>query len=197
MVVVGSATAIIVALILATLAVDGTGEDGVRAVIRVTARTSVVLFMAAFTAGALRRLWPTPATRWVRRRRRQVGLSFAVSHLLHLAGIVVLANRFPESFWPHTATSTLVLGGLGYVFVLLMAVTSNDASVRLLGGRAWSILHTTGAYTLWTVFFASYVPRALTDLAYAPLAVLVVGGLVLRLLARRAPAVVLSDRLAS
>ena len=47
---------------------------------------------------------------------------------------------------------------------------------------------------IWTIFFVSYVPRALKLPAYAPVALLVVGALALRLLARRAPAAVLPDR---
>lgn len=194
MAVVGTSIAVILALILATIAIDGTGEEGIRAAIRLTARTSVLLFTAAFAASALRRLWQTGFTRWLRRRRRQVGLSFAASHGLHLLAIVALAVRFPDVFWPNTKTITLVVGGLGYVFVLLMALTSNDASVRLLGGRRWSALHTTGAYVLWFIFAQAYVPRGLVSPAYAPLALLVVGSLALRLLARRAQAPALSDR---
>jgi hypothetical protein len=34
------------------LAIDGTGEDGVRALIRATARTSLALFLAAFLASS-------------------------------------------------------------------------------------------------------------------------------------------------
>ncbi|HEV7735330.1 MAG TPA: hypothetical protein VGR62_24370 [Candidatus Binatia bacterium] len=179
--VVASATAVILALIAATLLESGTGEDGVRAVIRVTARTSVLLFAAAFAARPLRTLWKSSFTAWLRRRRRQVGLAFAVSHLLHLIAIVILFARWDAS----TSAVTLVFGGLGYVFILLMAVTSNDASVRWLGARRWSLLHTTGGYLLWIIFANSYIPRAIAEPAYAPLALLVVGTLVLRIVARR------------
>src|SRR5690349_17199615 len=96
--VVGVSSAAILVLITATLAAMGTDEEGIRAVIRLTARTSVLLFTAAFAASALRRLWPTPLTKWLLRRRRQVGLSFAVSHFLHLLFIFMLARLYSESF---------------------------------------------------------------------------------------------------
>lgn len=182
--VVATCTALILALIAATLLAMGTGEEGVRAVIRLTARTSVLLFAAAFAARPLRTLWKSSFTAWLRRRRRQVGLSFAVSHLLHLIAIVVLFMRWDAS----TSAVTVALGGLGYVFILLMAITSNDASVRWLGARRWSLLHTTGSYLLWIIFANAYVPRGLTQPAYAPLGLLVVGALVLRILARRTAA---------
>lgn len=179
--VVASCTAVILALIAATLLAMGTGEEGVRAVIRLTARTSVLLFAAAFAARPLRTLWTSSFTAWLRRRRRQVGLSFAMSHLLHLIAIIVLFMRWDAS----TSAITVIFGGLGYVFILLMAITSNDASVRRLGARRWSVLHTTGSYLLWIIFANSYIPRAIADPAYAPLALLVIGILALRIVARR------------
>ncbi len=57
--------------------------DGVRMVIRFTARTSLVLFCLAFSAAALARLWPNASTRWLRRNRRYLGVSFAASHAIH------------------------------------------------------------------------------------------------------------------
>ena len=44
--------------------------DGVRMVIRFTARTSLLFFCLAFSAAALARLWPNAWTRWQRRNRR-------------------------------------------------------------------------------------------------------------------------------
>src|SRR5215510_13101545 len=57
--------------------------EGVRMVIRFTARSSLVLFCLAFSATALARLWPTAGSRWQRRNRRYLGLSFAASHAMH------------------------------------------------------------------------------------------------------------------
>src|SRR5512145_1141463 len=45
----------------------------VRGVIRVTARTSVTLFLMAFTAAALWQFWPNAWTRWQRQNRRYLG----------------------------------------------------------------------------------------------------------------------------
>ena len=51
--------------------------DGVRMVIRFTARTSLLFFCLAFSAAALARLWPNGWTRWLRRNRRYLGVTFA------------------------------------------------------------------------------------------------------------------------
>jgi hypothetical protein len=150
-----------------------------------TARTSLLLFLLAFAASAAYRLRPGPGTRWLLANRRYVGLSFASSHLVHLLAIVALATRVPDDFWGHTQASTIVVGGIGYVFVALMAATSNDASVAWLGRRRWRLLHLVGAYWVWQVFLISYLLRATTAPAnLVPLA-LVLGAWGLRLAARR------------
>ncbi len=179
------ASGAIVAACLATLAVLGFGDAGLRAVIRLTARTSLILFLLAFAASAAYRLWPGPRTRWLLANRRYVGLSFASSHLLHLLAIVALAARSPDDFWSHTQMSTVVVGGIGYVFVAFMAATSNDASVAWLGRRRWSLLHTVGAYWLWLVFLASYLGRAVVAPANVVPLALVLGAWGMRLAARR------------
>ena len=69
--------------------------DGVRMVIRFTARTSLVLFCLAFSAAALARLWPNAWTRWLRRNRRYLGVSFAASHAIHAVAILAFAVMDP------------------------------------------------------------------------------------------------------
>ena len=61
--------------------------EGVRMVIRFTARTSLVLFCLAFAGAALARMWPNAWTRWLRRNRRYLGVSFAASHAIHAVAI--------------------------------------------------------------------------------------------------------------
>jgi methionine sulfoxide reductase heme-binding subunit len=179
------ASALVLALCAGMLELSGTGEDGIRGVIRLTARTSLVLFLLAFTASAAHRLWPGPRTRSLLANRRYLGLSFAVSHGVHLLGILALVRWFPKEFWGHTQGSTIVVGGIGYVFVALMAATSNDASVAWLGPRRWKLLHTVGAYWIWQIFLISYLLRSPTAPAnLVPLA-LVLGAWWLRLAARR------------
>src|SRR5919109_3608715 len=72
--------------------------DGVRMVIRFTARTSLLLFCLAFAAAALALLWPNAWTRWLRRNRRYLGLSFAASHAIHAVAIVAFAKMDPARF---------------------------------------------------------------------------------------------------
>src|SRR5215218_4431551 len=65
--------------------------DGIRMVIRFTARSSLLFFCLAFAASALAMLWPTSGTHWLRRNRRYLGLTFAASHAIHAVAIVCFA----------------------------------------------------------------------------------------------------------
>ena len=53
---------------------------------------------------------------------------------------------------------TLVGGGSVYVMIALMALTSNNWSVRTLG-KAWHVLHRIGIHATWAVFLVLYMGR--------------------------------------
>jgi DMSO/TMAO reductase YedYZ heme-binding membrane subunit len=135
------------------------GSDGLRSAIRATARSSFALFLMTFLASTLVALLPGPSSRRVLRERRFLGLAFAFSHTVHGLLICRYAQHFPELFWAgRTATSSLP-GSIGYLFLLLLALTSFKPSMRLLGGRAWKALHSTGMWVLAGVFCLSFYKR--------------------------------------
>jgi sulfoxide reductase heme-binding subunit YedZ len=151
-------------LVMAALAVwlahmRGFEVDGVRMAVRYTARTSLLFFCLAFSASALHRLWSTPYTRWQLRNRRYLGLSFAVSHLIHLIAIVGFAVMAPPLFAEATSPASFIFGGIGYALIIAMAATSFDRTARAIGPRAWRILHTSGVYYLWFQFMVSFGKR--------------------------------------
>ncbi len=133
--------------------------DGVRMVIRFTARTSLVLFCLAFSAAALARLWPNAWTKWQRRNRRYLGVSFAASHGLHAVAIAVFARMDPAGFADATNLASYVFGGIGYAFIVAMTATSFDRTAAAIGPRAWRVLHLSGGYYLWFQFMVSFGKR--------------------------------------
>ncbi|MBR0799318.1 hypothetical protein JQ615_28420 [Bradyrhizobium jicamae] len=136
--------------------------DGVRMVIRFTARTSLLLFCLAFSAAALARLRPNAWTRWHRRNRRYLGVTFAASHAIHAAAIVWFAKVDPAGFAQATSVASYIFGGIGYAFVIALTATSFDRTAAMLGMRAWRALHLTGGYYLllqFTVSFGKRIPE--------------------------------------
>jgi hypothetical protein len=151
----------LLAMSAAIVASAGTGEPGLRMLVRATARSSLLLFGAAYAASSLRRLWRTPATAWLMRQRRYLGLSFAASHALHLLAILALALVLGDAF--EVDAVTLVFGGGAYVMIAAMAATSSDRAFAWLGARRWKLLHRVGAHWIFVIFAVSYLPRAAVE----------------------------------
>jgi hypothetical protein len=141
-------------VIAAGVAILGPDAEGLHWAIRWTARFSAVFFLAAFLASSLQRSLHRPWTAALLRQRRYVGLSFAASQLIHLVFIGLAYRRAPATMGPLDAV--FYLGALGYLFTGLLALTSNDDSVRWLGLKRWRRLHSTGMYLLWAIFTGTY-----------------------------------------
>lgn len=182
---IGVAVAGVLSITAWFVALHGASDQALALITRYTARWSFLLFVTVFATGAMARLVPSPPTRWMRRHRRYLGLSFALAHFAHLAALTsLLASRgeMPDPV-------TLVGGGLAYLLIAAMAATSNDASVRVLGARRWRALHLVGASYVWLIFMNSYVGRLLAEAppeprpVFAVLVSLGVAALALRVLA--------------
>lgn len=159
------ATLAVLAMCGGVLAAEGTDLPGIKAGLRATARTSLALFLLAFAASSLRRLWPTPLTGWLLRNRRYVGVSFAVSHFVHLALLARLADLTPERFTGNPAG--LIPGALAYLFILLLTLTSFDRTAAWLGRRWWKRLHLAGSWWIWVVFAGNYTSKVTVGPGFA------------------------------
>ncbi len=178
---VGVLSLLLAAMTLGLMASEGWTVDGIRLAIRATARTSLVLFAFAFTANALVALAPREATRWQWRNRRYLGVSFAVSHFIHLGAIVALAMLDRTLFWKLTNLMTIVLAGTAYLFIVAMMATSFDRTAAWLGPRKWRLLHLIGGWYIWVSFAVAVGKRVPIDSFYWPMAVLVIAIAAVRL----------------
>jgi sulfoxide reductase heme-binding subunit YedZ len=157
--------------------------EGLRLVIRATARTSLVLFALAFSAAALAQLVPSDATGWQRRNRRYLGVSFAVSHALHLAALIVLARTDNELLWALTTPANIVLAGAAYLFIAAMTATSFDRTAAWLGARKWRLLHLIGGWYVWLSFAVAVGKRVPQGPVYWAMMALVIAVAIARLVA--------------
>src|SRR5712672_3824535 len=157
--------------------------DGVRMVIRFTARTSLLFFCLAFSSAALARLWPNAWTRWQRRNRRYLGVTFAASHAIHAVVIVCFAMMDPAGYAAATSTASYIFGGIGYAFIIAMAATSFDRTAAAIGPHAWRILHLAGGYYLWFQFMVAFGKRIPDMPLYALFLIPLLAVMALRLIA--------------
>lgn len=169
------------ALLLPQLDVDAT-----RALIRWTARTSLVFFVMAFTAQALFVLWPGQLTTWLRRHRRPWGWLLVLSHTIHAAGIGAVAVMDPALFAKLAPVGNLISGGLAYALLWAMGATSFDRSAAWLGRTWWARLHTWGSHYLWLSFMVANGKRIPHDGWYLGPVLILVLAMALRWWARSA-----------
>jgi sulfoxide reductase heme-binding subunit YedZ len=167
-------------LITSALAAMGTGQDGWGAATRYTVQLAYPFFLLSFIASSLVRLFPSAASRALLKRRRAIGLAFAVAMAFHGVCILVLARIGAIVF---TLDVAAIFGGFAYVVIAAMAVTSNDTAARRLGRQRWQALHRTGQMILVIPFLATYGGHFAEDpTAWSGLALLL-GALGLRIAA--------------
>jgi sulfoxide reductase heme-binding subunit YedZ len=180
---VGVLSFLVAAMAVGLVISHGGDVEGLRVAIRATARTSLLLFVLAFTASAMAELVPGEVTRWQRRNRRYLGVSFAVSHFIHLGAILALASVDRAMFWKLTNITTIMLAGTAYLFIAAMAATSFDRTAAWLGPRKWRLLHLVGGWYIWISFAIAVGKRVPLDRFYWPMAALVFAAAIVRLIA--------------
>ncbi|MBL0211206.1 MAG: hypothetical protein IPQ13_09900 [Holophagaceae bacterium] len=166
-------------------AFHGAEPQALRAIIRATARTSLALYALGFAAGPLGTLVPGSFSKYLLKNRRYLGLSFGISHLYHLAAILLLVLHGASGNLGGLAA--ILPGGFLYLWIFFMMATSNDQAVRWLGARRWKRLHRVGTYLIFLGFLKGFgLPVAQDPLAYGPFFALLLGLLGLRFAAWRA-----------
>jgi len=138
---------------------SGTTEDNIRLMIRMTAASSMVLFSLTFSASSLQHFFSDGRWRPVMQARRRLGLSFALSHTVHLLAIIALVEVVFGG--DYSQLGDIFGGSVIYLFIFAMAATSNNASVKFLGIKNWTRLHKIGSYLIWVGLFSSYFGNAL------------------------------------
>lgn len=171
-------------MVAVAMALSANSIEAARLIIRWTARCSLVLFLAAFTASSWVTLAPGGVTDWFMRNRRYLGLAFAASHTIHLIAIFSLAAQDQMLFWQLTNVATIMSGGLAYLFLFAMTATSFDSTAALLGPRWWRLLHSVGAWYIWMSFVFTFGKRFVMDVDYLLAMLLIIFALVVRALAR-------------
>lgn len=153
---IGLAAGAVAAIALATVACRGGGAEGLQLLNRYLARLGFLLFVPIYAASPLRTLAPGAASRWLVRRRRSLGLAYALVMAAHLATILAW---FATPEVPVETDAATIGGGVGMLWIAALAATSNDAAVGRLGPRAWKRLHTGALHFLWIVYLVTYGGR--------------------------------------
>lgn len=167
-------------LLIILIHFNGFTESIDRIMIRITAKLSFILFVISFSISALHYFFKAKWSAYILKYRRQIGLSFAVSHTFHLLFILLLQFYFDAQNFEERGVFTVLGGGLAYLFLYLMTITSTNQMVEILGIANWKKLHSVGAYYIMIVFSVSYIPRAFVDFTYVPYALIIIVLLIIK-----------------
>jgi len=119
----------------------GLGANPVEKLLHLTGEIAIWMLGAVLALSPLRALFPkSRIVAALNRHRRAIGVSACIYALLHLAAHVVyeggldgLLRSFSKPF--------IWYGAAGLSILIILAVTSNQFSIRSLGGRNWKLLH--------------------------------------------------------
>ena len=131
-------------------------EDGALLWARYSANLSFLYLFAAFSASALNLRFKNQTTKFLLRNRRYFGLGFALAHSFHLAALIY----FFSSTNDEPSMVSIIGGGLGYLLMFAMAITSTDKMIRRLGNKNWRLLHTIGINYLIGAFLFTFIANA-------------------------------------
>jgi hypothetical protein len=163
------------------LYLDGFNETAVLSGIRVTARFSLFLFLATFVASPLSYFLKGKITKLLLKNRSELGISFAISHLFHLAFILSFAALDMPKLMDGRNILILSFGVVTYIFIISMMLTSFPKYRKTLSQSSWKKLHTIGSWFIFVVFANSYIGRVLrSEMDYLPYGALIFVAFLLR-----------------
>ena len=126
---------------------------------RYTAHLAFPYLLLAFSASSLHRLVGSDWTRSMLRNRRYIGLSFAMTHGIHLIALTLFLMA--EEAW--APDPYFFVAAFGFVVTAALAATSNNAMVRRLGTAKWQRLHRWGINTLMLYFTVAFSATLLAN----------------------------------
>jgi hypothetical protein len=172
----------VVSLVLAAtgLVIFGIGERGTTIALRLTARWSFLLFWLAYAGGAMSKLFG-PRFVGLARRGRDFGLAFASAQLVHVSLVLWFLYLAPRT------NGGMLFFWIGIGCTYLLALFSLPRLRDALGPRLWRICCEIALDYIVLVFAVDFISIPLQadglnnyPLSYVPLAILLVGGVVLR-----------------
>lgn len=120
---------------------------GMGSIVHRSVRCALPLFLLSFIASSVAILWPGTLSRWMLSNRRYIGLAFAFAMVWHFGFVAYTIWSFGN---PLNLKATL-MDVVGFIFLVMMTLTSFRWGARYLSRANWRRLHKTGAYAIWLV----------------------------------------------
>ncbi len=137
--------------------VDSWNGESVSSLIQYSVRWSVPLLYLVFAASSVHVISPGVFSRWLLRNRKFLGLSFSVAMAWQLFFILWLVTIFNEYYVEEVYVLRDAIEGVaGYIFLILMTITSFPFARRRIPPSLWNAMHKVGIYFIWAYAFSVY-----------------------------------------
>lgn len=119
--------------------------------LHMSARVAFIYFLVVYCARPVRQIMGMV---WLMKHRRTFGLCVSIALSVHFVFVAAYFYLSRESIFDDMPR--LYALSVAVVALYLMTITSNNASMRILG-RWWKRLHTFGLHYLWLSFFIGFL----------------------------------------
>ena len=127
-------------------------DESARLWTRYSAHLSFLYLITAYSVSIFKDTFNHDAINNLVINRRYFGLSFSISHSVHLVALIYFFYTSNEN----PGIVSIIGGGLGYLLMYAMTLTSTDAMVKRIGIKNWKMLHTIGINYLVIIFFYTF-----------------------------------------
>ena len=140
-----------------TWASDFSSGQDVASLVGFSVRWAVPFIYIVVAASAVRKLFPGRFSGWWFRNRKHFGLCFAVVMAWQAVFIYILSQTYRDYYYDEIYLLRDELeGSVGYIFLIVMVITTFPIVKRAIDFRQWKLLHTSGIYFLWAYPFSVY-----------------------------------------
>ncbi|MEM8501027.1 MAG: hypothetical protein AAF542_23645 [Pseudomonadota bacterium] len=156
------------------------GAKGYEVALRWTGRLAFFAFLIPFIASPLRTLVKSELSAALVRMRRSAGIAYGGMQSVHL---LIIAATIKASETNPFDMPTLIVGGAGLGLAIVMMLTSFDVPAKMLGPKAWKMVHNSGFYVFAFVYFFDFLVKPFEvglPPVYWPFMVLTLGAFILR-----------------
>jgi hypothetical protein len=152
--------------------------------LRITARTSGAVFLLAFVAPELLKIWDSGISRALHETRNGLLLLFAALHTVHLVFIVALARAVGPAFFAPRQVPGILLGGLVYLLIYSLAgmTLAKGREHPAIGLHHFRVI---ASYVIWAAFALAFTASVFTYPALLPLVLATYAALGVRIAAAR------------
>ena len=146
-----------IVMVIGMMGADMSTGPGVSKMIQFSVRIAVPFIFLVVAISSIQVLFPGPLPMWLLRNRKYIGMCFAVAMAWQGFFIFIMSNFHRAYYYEKVYLLRDELEGtIGYIFLLVMVVTSFNFGRKHFNATQWKLIHKSSLYFLWAYAFSVY-----------------------------------------